>query len=240
MYQTYIFDLYGTLADIRTNEARPTLWRGAAAYMTLRGAPYSAPELRASYRRTVKVQREAALRRLGAPCPPELAEPDLAEVIRALYAAKGVAAGADDIAHWALMFRALSLDYVRLFPGAAETLDELRRRGAKLYLLSNAQRLFTAPELRALDLDRRLDGVLLSSDVGAAKPSPLFYRALLERYAIDPAAAVMVGNDAWADAWGAHACGLASMYLHTPQSPDRDGELPPGCRRLDAIVDVLG
>ena len=26
MYQNYIFDLYGTLVDIRTNERKPSLW----------------------------------------------------------------------------------------------------------------------------------------------------------------------------------------------------------------------
>ena len=37
MYQNYIFDLYGTLVDIRTNERKPSLWKYMAQYMTLHG-----------------------------------------------------------------------------------------------------------------------------------------------------------------------------------------------------------
>lgn len=236
MYETYIFDLYGTLVDIRTDERRPSLWRGMANYMTLRGVPCSAASLRRDYRRAVEEARRAVRAAWGGTCPPALAEPDLAAVIAALYAAGGRSADGEEIAHWALTFRALSLDYLRPYPGAAELPDRLRAAGARVFLLSNAQRLFTEPELRALGLWDRFDGVLLSSDVGAAKPSPLFYRALLKRYAIDPANAVMVGNDAVADAWGAHACGLACMYVHTAQSPALTGPLPPGCRVLENIA----
>lgn len=236
MYESYIFDLYGTLVDIRTDERRPSLWRGMANYMALRGAPCSPAALRRDYRRLVEKERRAVCAAFGWACPPELAEPDLAAVIAALYAAGGLSPGPEETARWALMFRAMSLDYIRPYPGASRLLDRLRGAGARVFLLSNAQRLFTEPELRALGLWDRFDGVLLSSDVGAAKPSPLFYRALLKRYAIDPAAAVMVGNDAVADAWGAHACGLACMYVHTAQSPALTGPLPPGCRVLENIA----
>lgn len=235
MYDTYIFDLYGTLVDIRTNERRPSLWRAMAAYLSLRGAPYTPAELRRDYHRLVEAERRKVCAAWNGACPLSLTEPDLAAVISALYAARGLSATPQEVAHWALMFRALSLDHLRLFPGADGLLDTLRRRGTRIYLLSNAQRLFTEAELRSLGLHDRFDGILLSSDVGAAKPSPLFYRALLERYAIDPASAVMVGNDASADAWGAHQCALPSMYIHTPQSPALTAPLPPNCRVLQDI-----
>ncbi len=53
MYENYIFDLYGTLVDIRTNENKASLWKYLAGYMTLQGAPYSAAELRKRYRSLV-------------------------------------------------------------------------------------------------------------------------------------------------------------------------------------------
>lgn len=46
MYQNYIFDLYGTLVDIRTNERKPSLWKYMAQYMTLQGAAYTPAELK--------------------------------------------------------------------------------------------------------------------------------------------------------------------------------------------------
>ena len=46
MYDNYIFDLYGNLVDIHTNESKPSLWENMARYMTLQGAPYDSGELR--------------------------------------------------------------------------------------------------------------------------------------------------------------------------------------------------
>ena len=143
------------------------------------------------------------------------------------------------IAHWALMFRTLSIEYLRLFDGVKEVLQELHRREKKVYLLSNAQRLFTEPEMRSLGIYDLFDAVFISSDIGFLKPSKQFYHALLKRYSLDPKTCVMTGNDWQADAWGAHNNGLASMYVHTKQSPELNGELPPDCKRLSTISDVL-
>ncbi len=244
MYKNYIFDLYGTLVDISTDERKPSLWRILTRYMALQGASYAPQELRRAYCRTIEtVNAELwnALqesRDLAGIDFPEI-EVDFAEVIPRLYGEKGVAADADMIRHWALIFRALSLKQLRLFPGAWELLTELRRRGMGVYLLSNAQRLFTEPELRSLKIYDLFDDVFLSSDIGFKKPSGKFYKALLEKHALCPDTCVMIGNDWQADAWGAHNNGLASMYLHTAQSPELEGELPPDCRRLSDLSEVL-
>lgn len=228
MYDNYIFDLYGTLADIHTNEKKPSLWKNMAQYMALQGAPYEPGELRKAYGKFIGELRKT----------PET-EVDLSVVLRRLYTEKGVSPSTEAIQHWALMFRALSLQYVRLFDGAEELLRELRRRGKKVYLLSNAQRLFTEPELRFLGIYELFDDVFISSDIGFMKPSKQFYTALLQKYSLDSKTSVMIGNDWQADAWGAHRNGLASMYIHTPQSPEAEGELPPDCKRLNTISDVL-
>lgn len=228
MYENYIFDLYGTLVDIHTDEKKPSLWRNMAQYMALQGAAYEPSELRGVYRSFIEDLRET----------PET-EVDLSIVLKRLYTTKGIAPTPEMIASWALMFRAVSLQHVRLFDGAYEMLCELHRRGKKVYLLSNAQRLFTEPELRSLGLYTLFDDVFLSSDIGFMKPSKRFYSALLAKHRLNPGTCVMVGNDWQADAWGAHQNGLASLYIHTPQSPKEVGELPPDCRRLEIISDVL-
>ena len=48
-YQNYIFDLYGTLADIHTDENAPRLWDAMRAYYRKQGAPYRPEELRKAY-----------------------------------------------------------------------------------------------------------------------------------------------------------------------------------------------
>lgn len=242
MYDNYIFDLYGTLVDIRTNECKASLWKYMARYMSLQGAPYSPAELRKSYRDLIAGLRMEQYEKDKPQHPeltPEEIEVDLSEVFRRLYTAKDVAPNAQMLADWALMYRTVSLDHVCLYGGAKELLEELRRRGKKVFLLSNAQRLFTEPGLRSLGIYDLFDDVLISSDIGFMKPSPLFYGALLKKHGLDPRRSVMVGNDWQADAWGAYNNGLSSMYLHTAQSPELKGELPPGCVRLDSISEVL-
>lgn len=228
MYENYIFDLYGTLVDIHTNEKKPSLWRNMARYMALQGAAYEPSELRRAYGRYIEELRTT----------PDT-EIDLSVALAKLYTAKGIAPTPATISCWALMFRAVSLQRLRLFDGALELLQELRRRGKGVYLLSNAQRLFTEPELRSLGLYDLFHDVFLSSDIGFMKPSRQFYSALLAKHNLDPGACVMVGNDWQADAWGAHQNGLASLYIHTPQSPALTGALPKDCRRLEVILDVL-
>ena len=242
MYDNYIFDLYGTLVKIRTNENKVSLWKYMAGYMTLQGVFYSAAELRKRYRGLIsdlcRKQYEKHKDLI-----PELTqdqiEVDLTQVFSRLYQEKGLEQTPQMLADFALMFRAVSLNYFRLYEGVEPLLKELRRRGKRLYLLSNAQRLFTEPELRSLGIYDLFDDVMISSDIGFKKPSPLFYGALLEKHGLDPKVSVMIGNDWQADAWGAHNSGLASMYIHTAQSPEIAGGLPRDCRRLETISDVL-
>lgn len=228
MYDNYIFDLYGTLADIHTNEKKASLWKNMAQYMCLQGAFYEPSRLRKDYGSHIAKLRTT----------PET-EVDLAVVIRRLYTNRSITPAPEAIAHWAMIFRTLSLGYVRLFDGAAELLQELHRRGKKVYLLSNAQRLFTEPEIRSLGIYKLFDDIFLSSDIGFCKPSANFYTALLEKHGLNPDSCVMIGNDWQADAWGAHNCGIASMYIRTEQSPKEEGPLPSDCKRLDSLWNVL-
>ena len=108
-------------------------------------------------------------------------------VFRRLFEEKGAAVSDERLADTARLFRALSYRRApRPIKGARRTLDELRRRGAKLYLLSNAQSCFTVPELQLLGLADAFDGIFLSSDFGCRKPSPAFFRAALERAGVLP------------------------------------------------------
>ena len=70
-YETCVFDFYGTLADIRTHEDRPELWRTMADFFRARGADYGPEQLERAYGETVRA-RERQCRPLficrGDPC----------------------------------------------------------------------------------------------------------------------------------------------------------------------------
>ena len=92
-------------------------------------------------------------------------------------------------------------------------LTTLHDAGYKLLLFSNAQRLFTEPELRALGIWDRFDHCYISSDAGAKKPSSLFYGKMLEDCRVAPEKILMVGNSPRDDILPAAALGLCTCYI---------------------------
>ena len=54
MYTNYIFDLYGTLVDINTDEDNIELWYKLSLFYSFKGALYTSNELKNSYKKLVK------------------------------------------------------------------------------------------------------------------------------------------------------------------------------------------
>lgn len=235
-YQNYLFDLYGTLADIHTNEESPAFWRGVSRLLGMQGVDRSPSELKQRYQSEIRRLDAQARAVLPAGAEPEI---DIAVVFRGFFEDTGVSIDDWGIAEFARTFRLLSLRKLKLFPGVPAMLETLHRHGKQVFLLSNAQALFTRPELTLLGLDTRLDGSILSSEAGRKKPDPEFYHILMEKYGLNPQQTVMVGNDDIADCHGAAKAGLDSFYVQTQQSPAPTGPLPDNCTRLEKIFDLV-
>lgn len=233
-YTDLIFDLYGTLVDIHTEEDA-VVWEKTAVYFGFYGAHYTGTELQKAFRDAMSAREAKAGQSYE--CFPDI---PFEQVMAQLFRAKGVTENADDLGiHAAQLFRISSMEYIRLYPHALEALARLRAKGCRLWLLSNAQAIFTAYELRHLGLGEQLDGIYLSSDFGCRKPDARFYRALLKERNLDPKNCLMIGNDRQTDIAGARALGLATLYMHTELTPRdqawanpalRPGDAPPDCR----------
>lgn len=221
-YRDCIFDLYGTLVDIHTDEDAPGLWEEMADCYGQLGAVYRPGELRSAYRRAVGEAEGAAHEAY-----PEIR---IELVFQELFQRKGVEAGLEQAVRAGRRFRALSTDYIRLYSGARELLGALRERGCGVWLLSNAQAVFTTGELEQLGLADCFDGIFLSSDYGVKKPDRRFFDALLLGQGVRPQGAVMIGNDGVCDIQGGRAAGLSTIYIRSNLSPreplpDADGVL---------------
>ncbi|MCD8015714.1 MAG: HAD family hydrolase [Lachnospiraceae bacterium] len=239
-YDNYIFDLYGTLVDIHTDEDLPQLWAKMSLFCGYYGARYLPDELKNAWNQITgrllqqKNQAGADQHISSYEAFPEI---DLRLVIRELYEQKGVSAGPELVVHTGQLFRVLSTDYIRLYEGAAELLSALRASGKKVWLLTNAQRIFTEYELHFLDIDHCFDGILISSDFGAGKPNPLFFQELVVKHGIDFKHSLFIGNDAVNDIGGAQAVGLDTFYVHSNLS-DR---LPTKMAEVNyAVLDFTG
>lgn len=234
-YRDYVFDLYGTLADVLTDESGARLWRLAAVCYGAHGARYTPRELNGSYHRLCRAAQEKS--------PDPLFEIELRDVFAALYREKGVEPDARLVGETALFFRMTSLKKLRLYPWVERTFRLIRQNGSRIFLLSNAQACFTVPELRFLGIDGAFDGILLSSDAGVKKPSPLMIGRAIEEFGLDRESCVMVGNDRRADIAMAKAAGLSTVYIRTEtsggdDSPAADAELTDG--DFGRIPELLG
>lgn len=231
-YQNYIFDLYGTLVDIHTDENKKSVWEKMSLFYGYYGACYEPGELKEEYREAVRRREDGLLTQEKALTPkvqyaheayPEI---PLEEVFAELYEKKKVKADSSLVLHTGQFFRVLSTEHIRLYAHAAELLAALKAAGRKVYLLSNAQRIFTEYELRYLGIYDAFDGVLISSDHGCRKPDKRFYRLLTDRYGLRASESLMIGNDLTTDIAGARAVGIDGFYLHSAISPKEDKVSP--------------
>lgn len=221
-YTDLIFDLYGTLVDIHTDE-NDIVWEKTAIYFGFYGARYTGPSLKAAFQAAMAARHAQAGQSYE--CFPDI---PCEQVMAQLFRDKGVTERADELGiHAAQLFRISSMEYIRLYPGVPDALAILREKGFRLWLLSNAQQVFTAFELRHLGLGEQLDGIYLSSDYGCRKPDGRFFRALLEEQQLDAARCLMIGNDRDTDIAGARAAGLDTLYMHTALTPAEQAAADP-------------
>jgi len=213
-YTDLIFDLYGTLVDIHTEED-DLVWEKTALYFCFYGAHYTLDELRTAFRSAMAQQEAKAGQSYE--CFPDI---PFELVMAELFRAKGVTENADTLGiNAAQLFRISSIEYLRLYPGVLDALALLRSKGYRLWLLSNAQRIFTAYELNALGLGDQLDGIYISSDYRCRKPDKRFFQALIQEQKLDPNRCLMIGNDIQTDITGAAGAGLDTLYMHTNLTP---------------------
>jgi putative hydrolase of the HAD superfamily len=146
------------------------------------------------------------------------AEGDLAAVL----GAAGVEADADLVHELnRARARALAENGVHLWDDSIPTLRELRGRGIRTAVVSNCDHA-TRPIVDDLGLEREVDSILLSFEVGAAKPDPEIYRAALDAVGARPEEAVFVDDQAWY-CEGAEALGIRSFLIRRQDAALAEG-----------------
>ena len=153
--QNILFDFYGTLAGIHTDESRKELWRCLSVWYQSHGAAYTPLQLRRDYRQSVQEEKKLAAAR-----HPQYTALDIRieSVFERLYAGRDVHVSSDVIAETALFFRTLSRAHIRLYPGVRTMLARLHKEGRRCYLLTNAQ-----AALDAFGLDKK-DTIMAGND----------------------------------------------------------------------------
>jgi putative hydrolase of the HAD superfamily len=105
----------------------------------------------------------------------------------------------------------LLLANARLFDDTIPFLQNLRDRGIKIAIVSNCTE-NTRPLLVATGVDRLVDTLVLSCEVGAAKPAAAIFRFALDRLGVSADAAVFVDDQARYCAGGV-AAGVRAVQI---------------------------
>ena len=190
-----LFDLYGTLIDIYTEESNITFWKKFAR-RTIKYKRYDADSLKNKYLLFCdKYQKEKE-------------EIDILDIFKEIF-------DVDLLTSYKIanIFRRLSRMYVKLYPGVKNLLLELKKIGIRIYVLSNAQTAFTIPELKRLGIFHLFNGIAISSEFGLKNPNTLFYQKEINGFGLDYQNLIIIGNDYECDIIPALKLGLKTIFI---------------------------
>ena len=221
MYKNFIFDLYGTLVDIHTNEHENSAWEKLAETLSFYGVHYTPTELSEAYFSSCELQMRQGKDLYKNP------EVDVVEVFRHIFENKGKKAGKSLATHLAQEFRAFSTDYIGLYSGVLETLTKLKKAGKKMYLLANAQSCFAKTEVANLGLRKYFKGIIYSSDYKRAKPDVTLFNLLIDKYKLDKKETIVVGNEVDEGIEGARNAKIDCMWIKTNLTKQNNSKIAP-------------
>jgi putative hydrolase of the HAD superfamily len=140
------------------------------------------------------------------------------------------ACGCDDesLARQALqLHREYGREMYRLFEDVEELLTTLRASGVPLAIVTNGAADFQREKVRVLNLERRFDAVIISGEVGIAKPDAAIFQLAMERLGVGPESVWHVGDNLGTDVAGARAAGIGAVWLNRRGHPFPEGALRP-------------
>jgi putative hydrolase of the HAD superfamily len=227
-----LFDLYGTLIDIETDESPDEIYRCLSLYLMYQDVYVGADDVRKRYWNIAD-----ALLKESRETYPEI---DVEAIWNSLLAGEGMKSGPTRrrlARALAQLFRALSRKRFGLYEDVPEVLERLRGFG-RLALVSDAQVCYALPEIRALGLDGYFDAVVLSGLHGFRKPDSRLFEEALKALKLGPQNVVHVGNDPYRDILGAGRLGIKTVLVLENNEARHDAEKAPDYV-AGSLIDVL-
>lgn len=214
-FKAIIFDVNGTLVDIRTDEGDEEIYRSISHFLTYQGIHIHRRELRDEYFSIMAEQRHASAE----------AFPEFDTVLlwreflrRRPQAIKALPREKLRLLPLVLseMYRGISRNRLQLYPEVENILGGLALR-FKLAVLSDAQSAWAEPELRAVGIHGLFSPIIVSGDFGFRKPDPRLFQAALDGLGLGPSEALFVGDDMYRDVYGARQMGLKTVHFASRQ-----------------------
>lgn len=212
MTRAVLFDLDDTLFD-HQGCARDALTAVQQTHEALRAMPFDTlAQVHAGF--LEELHQEVMLGRV----PLEEAR---IERFRRVLVAAGADARSDLATEVASMYRETYRTRRRAVSGAAALIREIRRR-ARVGIVSNNLLDEQQDKLRVCGLDVFVDALVVSEEAQVSKPDAVIFRIALDRLAVPPSEAVMVGDSWSADVEGARAAGIRAIWFNPSDAPAPD------------------
>lgn len=201
-----IFDCYGTLIDIDTDEDDYYTYDTVSKWLKYKGVKIDPDLLRSEYHSKIRDKMEASKEKY----PEVRVEEIFAEICgeNAIWKSDTTYLGIET----SKVFRSASLRRLRPFQESMEILK--RYKDLSLCLVSNGQRVFSEKELRFLGLYEFFDHVIFSSDMRYKKPDQRIFRIALERMKLKPEEVLSVGDTAENDIIAPQEIGMEAMHIY--------------------------
>jgi putative hydrolase of the HAD superfamily len=205
MIRWIAFDAVGTLI-----EPEPDVATVYAVAGWRHGSRLSTDDVRSRFRRSFAESTEACLPRNDG----DVVTSEELEVERWRWI---VARVLDDVADPQACFQELYEHFARaeswrVFDDAGPALEALQRAGLRLALASNFDRRLH-DVCRGLPVLSVIERIVVSTDVGACKPSRRFFTSLLDTCACRADELLMVGDDREADILGPQRSGISAVLI---------------------------
>ena len=110
------------------------------------------------------------------------------------------------------------VSHLKLFSEVPEVLAALRGQ-YRLGIISNGPSDLQRYKLKLFDLEREFDPIVISGEIGVAKPDQKIFRYALERAGVSPEEALYVGDSPVYDIVGAKGAGMMMAWVNRAKTP---------------------
>lgn len=221
-----IFDINGTLSDIRTDESLDEVYRIISNLLSYQGISLTPNEVKDLYFQIMKEQRASNGER-----HPEFDAVGIFREIATRHATdftRGLPSEKLEQLPRLLAetYRAATRLQLQRYPGVTDTLRQLQLK-YHLAIVSDGQTPYAIPELNAVGLSGYFDPIVISGDLGYRKPDERLFTAALTAMKMAPSEVLYVGNDMYRDVYGAQKLGMKTVFFKSNQgTQEKEGVNP--------------
>jgi HAD superfamily hydrolase (TIGR01509 family) len=104
-------------------------------------------------------------------------------------------------------------EYFSPFPGVVATLQECKRRGIHLGMVTNGNGELQRKKIRRFRLARYFEAIIIEGEFGVGKPDRRVFESALKQLGAQPAHAWMVGDDLGRDIQPAYELGMGTVWV---------------------------